>query len=75
MIGQYRKAIAAFIAGALTWGGTVVASKPAHITATEWLALGGVAFTTLVVGMVAPNDPPDGPEPAAMVPFNQPPAP
>lgn len=58
MVGRYRKAIAAFIAATLAWGGTVVASAPEHITATEWLALGGVAFTTLIVGMVAPNDPP-----------------
>jgi hypothetical protein len=38
------------------WGGVVVASAPTGITGAEWLQLGGVAFTTLVVAGLA-NDP------------------
>lgn len=71
--GRYRKALASLIAGSLAWGATVVASAPSSITAAEWLALGGVAAAALAVAGVAPNDTPDLPELAAMVPFNQPP--
>lgn len=60
MLGRYRKAVGAFCAALLAWAGAVVASSSGPITASEWLALGGVVYTTLVVGMLT-NDPPAAP--------------
>lgn len=55
-LGEYRKAVASLLTGTLAWGGVVVASKPAPVTAAEWLMLGGVVVTSLAVAGVAAND-------------------
>lgn len=55
-LGRYAKAITALVTGALGWGAVVIASKPAPVTASEWLALGVVAATALGVAGV-PNTP------------------
>jgi hypothetical protein len=55
--GKYAKSLTALVTGCLAWGAQVVASKPASVTASEWLALGGVIAVALgVAGM--PNTPP-----------------
>lgn len=43
----YRKTIAAVVGAALTWGTVVTQSKPAPVTAAEWIA-GGVLLATAV---------------------------
>lgn len=55
-LAKYNKALTVAIGGALTWGAQVIASKPAAITAPEWLALGGVAALAFGVRQI-PNAP------------------
>jgi hypothetical protein len=55
MISKYRKSITALVTGVLGWGGVVVASEPAAITAAEWLFLGVVVATALGVYNAAAN--------------------
>jgi hypothetical protein len=57
-IAQTKKAIGAFLVGAVGWGAAVVESAPAHITATEWIAGATVIVSTLVV-YVLTNAPAD----------------
>lgn len=57
LFGRFQKAITALVVGGLGWGAVVVASKPAPVTASEWLGLGVVAATALGVYGV-PNTPP-----------------
>jgi FtsH-binding integral membrane protein len=45
----YRKAIGAFLTGALAWATAVVASDSTSITAEEWIGLVGILVTTIVV--------------------------
>ena len=51
----YRKTIAAMVVGLLAWGGVVVTSPEAAITASEWLGLGGTLATALGVYTI-PNE-------------------
>lgn len=71
-LARYQKMIAAFVTGAIGWGGVVVASAPKAITASEWLGLAVVAATALGVAAVpnapkAPDQPPERPVPVADV--------
>lgn len=65
---RYAKTVTALVTGYLGWAAQVVASKPAHITASEWIAAGVVAAVGLgVYGMPnaapAPPSPPPPPAP------------
>lgn len=60
LFGRYQKAFAALVTGVIGWGAVVIASKPAPVTAAEWLGLGVVVATALGVYAV-PNTPPSGP--------------
>lgn len=72
---EATKAIGVAISGVLSWAAVVVAS-PAHaITASEWLALGGVgAMTAACFGLTnsspapSPVPPPPSPPPSAPAP-------
>lgn len=55
-LSKYNKSIAALATGALGWGAVVIASAPAHITASEWLGLGVVIVTAVGVRQI-PNTP------------------
>lgn len=46
---QVRKAIGTAVVGVYAWAQFVVNSAPAHITANEWLLLGGVGVAVLAV--------------------------
>lgn len=46
-LSKYNKTIAALVIGILGWGGVVVNSEAASVTASEWLAL-GVAMATAI---------------------------
>lgn len=52
-LARYRKTIAALVTGNLGWVAIVIASEPAPITASEWLALGIANATALGVYTVA----------------------
>jgi hypothetical protein len=52
---KYRKSITALVTGILGWGGVVVASESADISAPEWLFLGVVVATALGVYNAAAN--------------------
>lgn len=67
---QYSKAIAVFLTGALTWGRTVVASKPGGVTAGEWLALATVAVTTLLVYVIRNDPAPEAEDPPPSMPVS-----
>lgn len=56
--GRYNKTIAALVIGILGWGGVVVNSDAASVTASEWLAL-GVAVATAVGVWSVKNSPPE----------------
>ncbi len=51
---KYLKSVTALVTGGLGWGAVVIASKPAPVTASEWLAAGVVLATSLGV-YAAPN--------------------
>lgn len=55
-LSKYQKAITALVTGAIGWGAVVIASVPAHVTASEWLGLAVVVATGLGVYAV-PNVP------------------
>lgn len=57
MFGRFQKAITALVVGGLGWAGVVISSKPAPVSASEWLGLGVVVATALGVYGV-PNTPP-----------------
>lgn len=44
-----RKTVAAVVTGVIGWGAAVVASPPAHVTASEWIVLATVVATALGV--------------------------
>lgn len=46
---QIRKAIGTAVVGVYAWAQFVVNSAPAHITANEWLLLGGVGVAVAAV--------------------------
>lgn len=54
----YRKTLAAVIGALIVWGGVVVTSDPAQITASEWLLAAGSLATALGV-YATPNEPTD----------------
>lgn len=53
-LNEARKAITALVTGWLGWGAVVIASDPAPVTASEWLALAIVTATAVGVYSV-PN--------------------
>jgi hypothetical protein len=55
-LNEARKAIAALLAAAVTWGTVVVESAPADITSGEWMA-GAAAAVGVVVVYLVPNQP------------------
>ena len=59
--GRTRKAIGTGVTGVYVWLGLVINSPAAHISATEWYVLAGVAMSVLAVYGLA-NDP-AAPEP------------
>lgn len=54
---RYAKAITALVTAVIGWGGMVVASAPAEITAAEWLSL-AVAIATALGVFSVPNSEP-----------------
>jgi hypothetical protein len=56
-VSQVRKAIGVAVAGTALWAGQVVASTPAHVTAPEWVGLGGIGLAVLACFGLT-NDPP-----------------
>lgn len=54
--GRTRKAIGTGVTGIYVWLGLVINSPGAHISATEWYVLAGVAMSVLAVYGLA-NDP------------------
>lgn len=44
-LNAHRKSLTALITGWLGWGAVVITSKPAPVTASEWLQLGIVTAT------------------------------
>lgn len=59
-LSQTRKAVGTAIVGVYGWATTVVLSASGPITATEWLALGGVGVAVAAVYGLT-NDPPPPP--------------
>ena len=50
-----RKAIAAALTGAVTWGTSVVTSSAEQITSSEWVQLAGVLVAAVLVWLL-PNE-------------------
>jgi hypothetical protein len=55
-LSAYKKTISALVTGLLGWGGIVVVSDPAPVSASEWLAL-GVALATALGVYTFSNEP------------------
>lgn len=53
MFTKYRKTITALVTGNIGWAAVVIASPPAAVTASEWLALAVVEATALGVYAVS----------------------
>lgn len=49
-----KKAVAAFLTGALGWATSVVVSNPEQVTAGEWVQIGSVAVGAFLVWLI-PN--------------------
>lgn len=54
---KIAKAITSLVTGLMSWGGVVVASAATHVTAPEWLGLGGVFAGALLVWFVPNTEP------------------